>query len=158
MADEKQVCESGGKKLENVKIPMIPMPMEVEADNSNKDSLNHKLFGRETSFPGDVSDSNSDSVFSPTVSASLFHRKSSFSSEININDGAITPSHINKMRPKSTSSCRSSSVSDDDRSIQLSPHLRGKRPRTYSDSLNVDCTNHHSPSPSPVSIPLSCII
>ena len=143
MADGKQVSESGGKV---VKVE-IPMDTESETENLVNDHQNDKIFRREISLPGDISDSNSDSVFSPTISASSFRRKSS--SEININNPCgITPG--NRMRPKSTSSCRSSSISDDDRSLQLSPHLHGRRPRTYSDSLNVDCSA--SPSPSPVSI------
>ena len=148
MADGKQVSESGGKV---VKVE-IPMDTESETENLVNDHQNDKIFRREISFPGDISDSNSDSVFSPTISAtaSSFRRKSS--SEINTNTGGITA--CNRMRPKSTSSCRSSSISDDDRTLQLSPHLHGKRPRTYSDSLNVDCSA--SPSPSPVSILFYC--
>ena len=147
MADGKQVCESSGKV---VKVE-IPMETDTETDNAVKNPPNDKIFYREISLPEDISDSNSDSVFSSTISASSFRRKSS--SEININ-GGITPSPVNRMRPKSTSSCRSSSVSDDDRSLQLSPHFHGRRPRTYSDSLNVDCSNA-SPSPSPVIINIS---
>ena len=143
MADGKQVSESGGKV---VKVE-IPMDTESETENLVNNHQNDKIFRREISLPGDISDSNSDSVFSPTISASSFRRKSS--SEINTNNPCGVTSG-NRMRPKSTSSCRSSSISDDDRSLQLSPHLHGRRPRTYSDSLNVDCSA--SPSPSPVSI------
>ena len=95
MADGKQVSESGGKV---VKVE-IPMDTESETENLVNNHQNDKIFRREISLPGDISDSNSDSVFSPTISASSFRRKSS--SEININNPCGVTSG-NRMRPKST--------------------------------------------------------
>ena len=142
MADEKQakVSISGGEEI----------PMDTE--EIQKKPVDRTL-RRTISAPMDGSnDLNNDSVFSPVNFHSSFPRKNS------LNGGLVettTPDEPGggtqqkkRMRPKRTSSCRSSSISDDDQGLQLSPLLKGQRPRTYSDSLNVDCS---STCPSPVS-------
>ncbi|XP_066915268.1 PABIR family member 2-like [Clytia hemisphaerica] len=140
MAESKQARNSGGKE---------ETPMETE-ENIVKDELSvaDKLLRRTISAPNDgMNESNSDAVFSPVIQASSFQRQRSGS----LNGYESTPesSTIHKMRPKSTSSCRSSSFSDDERVLNLSPHIRRPRTHSFSDSLNVDCS---SPSPSPIPI------
>ena len=139
MAESKQARNSGGKE---------ETPMETE-ENIVKDELPvaDKSLRRTISAPSDgMNESTSDAVFSPVIQASSFQRQRSGS----LNGYESTPESLTiyKIRPKSTSSCRSSSVSDDERILNLSPHIRRPRTHSFSDSLNVDCS---SPSPSPVS-------
>jgi len=144
MADEKQAKKvSGGEE-----IPMDTEELQKQpADRTLRRTISAPM------------DGSNDSVFSPVSFHSSFQRNSlngglvetaSLSSSPEPGPGGGTTQQRKRMRPKSTSSCRSSSISDDD---QLSPHLKGQRPRTYSDSLNVDCS---STCPSPVSFFVVC--